>query len=410
MSPTLSEAFVAHVQRNCHVADARHAADMTLCTYLLQMREFFRWEQGLALQMPLARAAVGAWMAEREALWAEVADEGYAALPLPGGGSADPFDVDAVNAALAPLSLLYGAGLVARERPVFFVADLHGRAQREGVAVLQAGRERARTLLAPPAALGGGGAGPIVLRRESMARWCWERAEAYAMRPRPGGALHAMLAHYGLERDFQAGLPRWLDDQCETAVWHELGEYRLSKRWRARWTDLRAALDGSADGLATDPAREGAHGPAREAAHGETRAATLGDARAAARGDAREAARGDALVRALRDQLADLGVTLPALLERGDAGPMHAWFAAYEGLREAMFPALSAAYAAWRGGDGGALLKVQMAHGLRHFEALAADLLEGPAAARAAARTRLMQSAPGTGVPPSIICRWPPGS
>lgn len=224
------------------------------------------------------------------------------------------------------------------------------------------------------------------------------------MRPRPGGALHAMLTHYGLDRDFQAGLPRWLDDQCETAVWHELGEHRLSRRWGDCWTELRAALGGAADSPVHDHAREAAQGASRAAAQSD---AQESDAR---QSDAHEAARGDALVRALRDQLADLGVTLPALLQRGDPGPLHAWFAAYEGLREAMFPALPAAYAAWRGGDGGALLKARLAHGLRHFEALAVELLEGPMAARAAARTRLMQPSPGTGVPPSFTCRWPAAS
>ncbi|MBI5718117.1 MAG: hypothetical protein HZC37_10575 [Burkholderiales bacterium] len=371
MSAAGAAGLVTCVQHNCHVADARHAAEMTLCTYLLQMREYFRWEQGIALGAPLAREAVGAWMAEREALWERLAQEDYRPLPLPGaaGGLADPFDVEAVNAALAPWSLLYGAGLVARGRPVFFVADLHSHGRREELAVLQAGRERARTLLAPPAALGGGGSGPIVLRRESMARWCWERAEADAMHPRPGGALQAMLAHYGLESEFLAGLPRWLDDQCETAVWHEIGEHRLSRRWGERWSELRAAA-------------------------GQASASTA------------QAARAEMLVRALRDQLADLGLTLPALLDRGEPGPLHAWFAGYEGLRQASFPALLAGYQAWRGGDGGALLRAQQACGRRHFEALAVSLLEGAEADRAAARDRLLRP-DSAGVPPSMVCAWP---
>ncbi|MBL8345367.1 MAG: hypothetical protein JNN03_07995 [Rubrivivax sp.] len=385
------QALVGRVQRNCHIADARHAAELTLCTYLLQMREFFRWEQGLALGLSLPREAVGAWMAEREALWEGLVDEDYAPVALPGvaGGTADPFDVEAVNAALAPHALLYGAGLVARDRPVFFLADLHDRAERGGLAVLQAGRERARTLLAPPAALGGGGAGPIVLRRESMARWAWERTEAFAMRPQPGGALHAMLAHYGLGRDFQAGLPQWLDDQCETAVWHELGEHRLSRRWGAGWIELRATRPASAQGEA--------------AAQAGIEAAEPAPASAA------QALRADALVRALRDQLADLDITLPALLAQGNPGPVHAWFAGYEGLREALFPGLVAGYVAWRNGDGGKLLREQSTHGVRHFEALVSSLLEGPAQARDAARARLMPPL-GKGLPGPVVCQWPPGA
>ena len=36
--------LVAAVQTNCDIADARHARDVSLCTYLLGMREFYRWE------------------------------------------------------------------------------------------------------------------------------------------------------------------------------------------------------------------------------------------------------------------------------------------------------------------------------------------------------------------------------
>ena len=41
------DVLVDAVQTNCDIADARHAADLPLCIYLLQMREFYRWEHGL---------------------------------------------------------------------------------------------------------------------------------------------------------------------------------------------------------------------------------------------------------------------------------------------------------------------------------------------------------------------------
>ena len=98
-----TDPVVAAVQTNCHIADERHAGDMTLCIYLLQMREFYRWERGLAFGAPLPRDAVGAWIAEREGLWATLAGQDFVPLPCgPGDRVLDPFDVDAVNAWLHP--------------------------------------------------------------------------------------------------------------------------------------------------------------------------------------------------------------------------------------------------------------------------------------------------------------------
>jgi hypothetical protein len=81
--------------------------------------------------------------------------------------------------------------------------------------------------------------------------------------------------------------------------------------------------------------------------------------------------------RALRDQLADLEVTLPALLARGEGGAasLHAWFAGLDGVRALLCPALPRAYAAWRRGDGGAALHAAIAAGRTHLGALADEAL-----------------------------------
>jgi len=345
--------LVEAVQANCDIADARHATDLSLCNYLLQMREFFRWERGLPLGATLARDEVGAWIAEREARWQAYETREYQALPLAaadaqdGGqciGTIDAFDVEAANAALLPRGLLYGAGLVDGTRPVFFVAELHTLDVREGLQVQQAGHELARGLAAPPAALASAADGPIVLRRESMARQCWERYEAFRLRPAPASAFGAVVRAYGFERGFEQALPRWLDDHAEVALLHELGEYRIARRVGAAWSAMRALLP--------------------------TRRAVLQAA-------------------ALRDQLADLASTLPALLERSAAAPLHAWFAAYDGLREATFPGLADAYHAWRDGDGGHALRDAVARGEAHFEALVQRLLACHATEGAAAGAAL---------------------
>jgi len=62
----LSTDFIDAVKHNCDVSDAQHAGHYSLCVYLMHMREYFRWEQGLALDVRLDAKQVGEWVAERE--------------------------------------------------------------------------------------------------------------------------------------------------------------------------------------------------------------------------------------------------------------------------------------------------------------------------------------------------------
>ena len=58
-----------------------------------------------------------------------------------------------------------------------------------------------------------------------MARWCWEKYEAWSLRRAEGSAFQAAAQAYGLDQDFEAALPRWLDEQSEVMVLHELGDH-----------------------------------------------------------------------------------------------------------------------------------------------------------------------------------------
>ena len=323
-------ALVEAVQTNCHIADARHAQDLSLCTFLLQMREFHRWERGLALDAPLERGEVGAWIARREALWAELEAREFVRLPV--GAAAEgsaPFDLAAVNAELQPQGWVYGAGWARAQRASFFLAALSELRplEDEGLVVQVCGHEWARGLFAPPAVLCGD---TIVLRRESMARWLWEKFEVFGLK-RADGPFKAVARAYGLEHDFLGGLPRMLDEQGETLILHEIGEHRAGRRLGPAWGEVRLGLDDR---------------------------------------------RGELLLRAVRDHLADLGTTLPVLLARGDAVSLHFWFAGYDGLRRQLFPGLADAYRAWCEGDGGAALEQACAAGACHFDDLAARVLE----------------------------------
>lgn len=328
----LPAALVAAVQTNCHIADAVHAPELSLCTYLLQMREFYRWEQRLPLGAPLARDVVGAWLAAREGQWAELEGAGFVPLPAPGPGPQprefDAFDAQALNERLLPRGLVYGAGLAGAERPAFFLAQLdESRTLGDGLVVQVCGQEHARGLFAPPAALIGD---TIVLRRESLARWLWEKFEVFGLK-RANGPFKAVAEAYGLEQDFHAGLPRMIDEQGEMLILHERGEHAVGLQLGPAWAAMRMALHNR---------------------------------------------RTELHVRAVRDQLADMTLTLPTLLERGAATCVHFWFAAYDGVRQAMYPSLPQAYQAWCRGDQGDALRRAAALGERHFRRLAEQVLD----------------------------------
>lgn len=319
--------LIEAVQTNCHIADARHAADLSLCTFLLQMREFYRWEKGLPLGAPLSREAVGQWLARREAQWAELEDSDYLRLPVGEGGDFDPFDVAGLNGLLQPHGLVYGAGLVGPQRPVFFIAELDSLQRLdEGITLQVCGREFARSLLAPPAALQGE---RIVLRRESMARWLWEKFEALGLK-KLDGPFRAVSRAYGLDEDFHAALPRLLDEQSRTLVLHEVGEHRAGLWLEPGWAAMRLAL---------------------------------------------QERRAELLVRAVRDHIADFTHTLPTLLADGSAASIHFWFAGFDGLRRQLFPSLVDAYRAWCAGDAGQALQGDIGRGALHFTRLAEQVL-----------------------------------
>lgn len=343
MNPAEYQPLVEAVQTNCHIADAAHAADMTLCIYLLQMREFYRWEQGIAPMASIPREAVGAWLTARETLWSRLEEQPWRRLPL-AGAEFEPFEVDAVNAVLVPRGWVYGAGYTAPGRPSFFLAELLSVQQREGLTLYLCGRERARGLAAPPAALVDG---TIFLRQEALRRWLWEKYEGWTLR-RPDGAFHAALQAHGHAQDGTGALERMVASQTETLILHELGEARAGALLGPAWQDLRASLN---------------------------------DRRA------------DLQLRAVRDLLADCLVTLPVLLARGADASLHFWFASFDGLREALFPRLAQAYEAWCAGDGGAALRQAVADGERHWRQVCARLIEAgraPAAERPEAVGRLM--------------------
>jgi hypothetical protein len=319
-------ALVEAVQTNCDIADARHARDVSLCTYLLGMREFFRWEHQLPYGVSPPRDEVGRWISEREARWETLAEEDFVALPI-AGRLFDPFAAPRINAALAGSGLVYGAGIGRFHKPHFFLGRLDREEQRGDAQLLVCGCEYARDVAAIPAASQGA---TLIVRREALRQWLWEKAEGWNVKQQDGALKSALLA-YGFDVDPQAAIERMTAGEIETLVLHEEGEFAAGRMLGDRWA---LKLDGFCG------------------------------------------KRAELLARAARDNLADCLVTLPELLRRGALESPHFWFANFDGMRREMFPRLVAAYQAAEGAQDVPLLATAVAAGRTHFAALCRRLLD----------------------------------
>ncbi len=323
--------LVGAVQRNCHITDARHAREMTLCTYLLEMREFYRWEAGIPLGDPLARPEVGSWLNEREALWETLADNEFAALPL-GDGEYEPFAVAEINRQIVPHQLVYGAGIGRFGKPHFFLGRLERREESDGLTILVCECEYARDLTAIPAALQGG---TVIVRREALRQWLWEKAEAWAMKKTPGALALALAAH-GYETDPHAALERMTAAETETLILHERGEHAAGRRLGPQWEEMIVGF---------------------------------------------RKRRSEILARAVRDNLADCLVTLPTLIERQAWPQLWFWFSNLDGMRRELFPLLAGYDFANVGAGGTAALEEIVRRGAAHWERIARQLLASDEAA-----------------------------
>ncbi len=313
------------VQRNCHISDARHGADYGLCTYLLKMREYYRWENGLDYSVALANESVGEWLTAREALWESLSEDEFAPLPLQ-GAQYDPFDVDHINQQLEPLGLVYSAGYGVKNKPLFFLGHLERREDPGGVTVWVAGRELARDLMAPAAMCQGD---RIYIRQESFRRLLWEKLESWRWH-KPDNALGRAFAYYDFENNLELALDQMVEKELDAVLLHERGEYLAGLELGEDWNELLACLGHSAEEL---------------------------------------------MARAIRDHWADCRITLPVLLKRKDAASIHFYLGGLSGMRKELFPRLRTAYEQWHAsGDWAPLVRCVEA-GESHWASLAKALL-----------------------------------
>lgn len=282
------------VQHNCHISDARHAGDYGLCTFLLKMREYYRWENELPFSRTLPKDELGNWLTTREQLWCGMEDDDFTPLPL-GHRELDPFDAESANRELLPLGYVYSAGYGRLQKPVFFLGRLMRIEERSGFTTLVSSCEYARELAAPPAMLQGR---TIFVRLESVRRYLWEKIEEWQWR-KQHNAMARTLASYDFIADTEAALARMADNEMETMILHEVGEAMAGELLGDAWPEMTLAV-----------------------AH----------------------TRNELAARAVRDLLADCLSTLPALLERANLPALHFYFATFDAPRRQLFPEALEAY------------------------------------------------------------------
>lgn len=286
------------VQRNCHIADASHAGDYTLCIYLMKMREFFRWEAGEGFSASLDNRQVGRWLREREALWESLETEEFAPMRID-DNEYNPFDSGAINTALRDDGLVYSGGLGINNKPHFFLARLKRHDAYNGYTLYVADKELARDLTSPPAMAQGNN---IYIRRESVKRMLWEKLESWNWN-QPDNAMGKALGYYDFKGNVDQALEAMTDNELETILLHEIGEIRAGERLGKKWEELLITL------------------PYTKA---------------------------ELMLRAVRDHLADAITTLPALLEKESEPSLHFYFGNLTHMRKHLSPSLMDAYRHWQ--------------------------------------------------------------
>lgn len=313
------------VQHNCHIADAHYAGDYTLCTYLLKMRELYRWETKQNFSTHLDKKDVGNWLKQREQLWTELEDTAYSNINIENEGLS-PFESDNINDRLIEQQLVYSGGMGINNRPHFFLAELEFYKKHDDYTLYIAGKEYARDMSAPAAM---SQQHNIYIRKESFRRLLWEKLETWRWN-KPDNALGRAFACYDCDKQLDNALKQMTEVEIDNVILHEHGEILAGEHLGEKWQTLLFSLPHSKAAI---------------------------------------------MVRAIRDHLADSLTTLPALLKNNSAPSWHFYFGNLNNMRKDLYPALIDGYNEWY--QSGSLSKITnvIEQGKEHWLSLCQKIL-----------------------------------
>ena len=316
--------LINDVQQNCHISDAKHAGNYTLCVYLLKMREFYRWEHQHTFDDPLSKDEIGKWLTAREALWEELEDKDYQPVVL-GKLEYDVFDSQQINRQLDDTGLVYSGGYGVKNKPHFFLAELESRQTIKDYTIYTSNKEYARDLTAPPAMSHGN---TIYIRRESFKRLLWERTDEWRWN-KPENAMARAIRCYDFDTNLETALTKMTDNELNAAILHEIGEIQAGEKldgWQQMMSDLSFT-------------------------------------------------KAEIMARAVRDHYADTLHTLPTLIENNNQASIHFYFANLTNMRKHIFPSLLDAYNSWCENKNISIIEQTVASTVGHWQTIAQRML-----------------------------------
>jgi len=318
------QSLINNVQLNCHISDARHAGNYTLCVYLLKMREFYRWERQHTFSDRLSSDDIGDWITDREALWQDIENENFQLITI-ADNKYDPFDSHNINQYLLSEQLIYSGGYGVKHKPHFFLADLENKETVNDYTIYISGKEYARDLTSPPAMSHNK---TIYIRRESFKRLIWERTDEWRWN-KPENAMARAIRCYDFDNNLENALSEMTDNELDAAVLHEIGEIQAGEKldgWHQMMSDITFT-------------------------------------------------QAEIMARAVRDHYADTLHTLPTLIEDNNQASIHFYFANLTNMRKHIFPSLMDAYKRWCDSKDIYAIERTVTSSLGHWQSIAKQML-----------------------------------
>ncbi len=213
------------IQYNCDISDARDHGIYSMCSMVLKLRNFYKWEYKIEPWQEQESADLLDWIDGKENYWQDISNKDFQPINVE-GKSLPPDDVETVNKSLIQGGLYYGAGHGRSMKSIFFLAEVQKRSVIEGCPVVLLGTELAREMASPPAMVQ---EGQIIIRTDPLRFFLWDHIQE--LRSSCRSSFQFTLQVYGLLKDgalnqlrFKDVLNQMVEQELDLFIYHEVGE------------------------------------------------------------------------------------------------------------------------------------------------------------------------------------------